>query len=63
MKIEIDEEKCIGCMSCTSQAPDVYEMNDDRKAQVKEGVDVEENSEQAQKGADLCPTDAIIIEE
>ena len=65
VEIDIDEEKCIGCMSCTSVAPEVYRMNDDRKAEVKEDADLEdeETIEKAKKGADMGPVDAIEVEE
>ncbi len=61
VEVEIEDEKCIGCMSCTSRAPNVYELNDDRKAVVIEGVDLEEHLEDVELGADICPTNAIKV--
>lgn len=63
VKINIDEERCIGCMACTNIASKVYEMNDQRKAQVRKDVDVEEFVEDAKKGAEMCPANAINVEE
>ncbi len=62
MKIIIDEDKCIGCMSCTSVSPEVYEMNEKRKAVVRKEVNIDENEDEAEKGAEICPTNAIKIE-
>lgn len=64
VEIKIDREKCIGCMSCTSVAPEVYEMDDERKAVLREDADPDEKKvlEKAEKGAEMCPVDAIEVE-
>lgn len=59
MKVEVKRDLCIGAASCIAVAPDVYELDDEMKAVVKN-----------QKGADdatllesakACPTLAIYI--
>ena len=36
--VKIDEEKCIGCGSCSAVCDEVFEMGDDMKAHVKKGA-------------------------
>lgn len=61
MDIKIDKEKCIGCGACTIMAPDIFELGDDGKAQVK--VDAKIDEELAKQSVDSCPVGAIIISE
>ena len=58
-QITIDNEKCIGCGTCAAMAPNVFEMNDEMKAEVAnpEG-DTAENIEMATKS---CPVQAIEV--
>lgn len=58
MSVKVDQEKCMGCGACVSICPDVFEMNEEGKAQVKS----EENMECAKQAADSCPADAITVE-
>ncbi len=60
MKINIDKEKCIGCGSCTAVCPDVFELDDNGKAYLKEGGE-ETDEKCAQEAADICPVQAIGI--
>jgi ferredoxin len=59
-KIEIDKNKCIGCGTCASLAPEVFELDKNNKSTVKNinGADVET----IKLAADSCPTEAIKIE-
>jgi ferredoxin len=61
MKITIDQEKCIGCGSCTAVCPDVFEMDENNKAQVKKEKE-EATDECVQEAVDICPVQAIEIE-
>jgi ferredoxin len=65
MKIKIDQEKCIGCGSCTSVCPDVFDLNDENKAILKDARTSQgEIDDQCVKEAvDICPVQAIEIEE
>ncbi|KAJ49858.1 ferredoxin [Clostridium tetanomorphum] len=63
MRAFINEEACIGCGLCPSVAPDIFQMNDDGKAEVV-AEDVPNGMEDAAKEAESgCPTNAIAVEE
>jgi len=59
MKIEIDQEKCIGCGSCSAVCPDVFELNEDNKAVAKDT----ENKDCVKEAVEACPVEAIKVEE
>lgn len=60
MKTEVDQELCISCGSCVSLAPDLYDWNDEEKAEAKSGGDVPGGKEaEAKEAAESCPTEAI----
>lgn len=61
-KVSVND-KCIGCGLCTSICPEVFEINENGKSQVKEGVNVEEYSERILEAKDSCPVSAIEVEE
>jgi len=68
MKVRIDPDKCIMCMSCVAICPEVFEMNESGAVDVKaeyKGVDItdEELIAKVREAASACPTMAIIIEE
>ena len=62
---------CIGCAACEAVAPEVWEMNEDSKSDIKGGkdrddgwqeLDFEEKDLQLQKdAADSCPVNVIHI--
>ena len=64
MKVEIDREKCISCGSCATLAGEVFEIDEEGKAKVKEGVDFSdpEIKEKAKQAANSCPAEAIKVE-
>ncbi len=57
MAIKIDKEKCIGCGSCASACPEVFEMetSGEFKAHIKEQKDIP----CVKEAIDICPVDAI----
>ena len=62
MKAKVNQETCIGCGMCTSICPDVFEYNDEGRAEAKVGEfdsSVEDTIVEAQQA---CPVDAIEIE-
>lgn len=65
MKIKIDQEECIGCGSCQAVCPDVFEINDQGKAVLKQNQSDQGETQEdcAKEGADICPVEAIKIEE
>lgn len=59
MDIEIDKEACIGCGVCEQTCPDVFELGDDGKANLKEDADMDADC--IQEAADNCPVEAINV--
>jgi ferredoxin len=58
-KVWVDKNTCIGCSLCASMLPEVFEMEDDGKATVKN-----ENGatlENIKEVADMCPVRAIKV--
>ena len=60
MIVKVEKETCIGCGACVSVASEVFEIDDEGKAFVKEG---KIDEEKAKEGADTCPVQAIKITE
>ena len=60
-KVSVDKSQCIGCGFCMSQAPEVFEFDEDglSKAKVEQVAD----DSQAVVAAEGCPTGAIEIED
>ena len=60
MRVEVDQELCIGCGTCVDLCPEVFKwMEDDEKAKAI-GKDVPEDLEEiCQEASESCPTDAI----
>jgi len=67
MKVSIDQSKCVACGSCVAICPEVFEMKDDGKVDVKEdikGKDISaELEDKVREAHDMCPALAIAIEE
>jgi len=59
MAIKINKEKCIGCGFCVSACPEVFEINEEGKSQIKEGVNLEEYKEKIKEAQESCPASAI----
>ena len=58
-KIEVDEEKCIGCGECVDICPvDVYEMQDEKSVPVNE-----EECIGCESCIEVCEQDAISVTE
>ncbi len=59
MKIQIDQENCIGCGSCTALADNTFELNEEGKVAVKnEGGNSDEEILSAAKS---CPVSVITL--
>jgi len=63
MKTNVDKELCIGCGLCESICPDVYEMNDDDKSEVKVNPVPSEFKDCALEAESECPVSAITHED
>lgn len=62
MKTYVDQDTCIACGLCVSTCGEVYDFNDDGKAEAITDVVPDEYKESARTAADNCPTSAIEIE-
>lgn len=59
MKIIVNQETCIGCGRCTEICPKAFKLDTETmKAEVLETDDLK----CADKAANQCPTDAIIVQ-
>jgi len=59
LRVKVDQELCISCGACIDACPEVFEWNEEDKAQsIVEEVpaDVED---QASEAIESCPTNAI----
>jgi len=59
MKLYVDQDLCISCGACIALCPDVYDWNDDEKADVTVDSIPEDLEEEAKEAQEACPTDAI----
>lgn len=59
MKIEIKRDICIGAATCSAIAPDVFELDDEMKAVVKDPHGASDAT--ILEAAQSCPTLAIYI--
>ncbi len=60
MEVHITED-CVACEQCVDICPEVFQMGDEL-AEVAVDEISEEYFEKVEEAADICPTDAIIIE-
>lgn len=62
-KIIVDQETCIGCGACVAVASELFELDENGKAQTKKiGELDDEELKQAKEGVDTCPVQAIKVE-
>lgn len=61
MKANVDQDLCISCGACIDTCPEVFDWNDDDKAEAIVDEVPADLENQAQEAADNCPTDAIKI--
>lgn len=53
----VDEGACIGCMACVNVCPNVFQMNDNGKAEAYNPTG--DTGQNIQSAIDSCPTQAI----
>lgn len=63
MKAKVVENLCIGCGACQAIAPEEFELNDSGVSQALNEIIKEENKEIVNEAKEVCPTNAIIVEE
>ncbi len=57
MTIMIDEEECLGCESCVSTCPDVFQMNADGDKAIV--IDEDSTADCVAEAIDVCPVSCI----
>jgi len=61
LRVRVDRNVCVGNAMCTTIAPGVFALNDDRQSEaVNPGGDAEEKILEA---AENCPVSAIVVED
>lgn len=63
MKAKVNKETCIGCGLCPSVCPEVFQMEDDGKAEVLTPEVPDNSKENAKEAESGCPVGAILVEE
>ena len=63
LKVRVDLEKCIGAGHCVLRAPRIFDQRDDGMVILLDESPPPELHAAARKAADLCPSQAITIEE
>lgn len=58
-KIKINDDLCIGCGTCESICPEVFEVREDGKSHVKEEIDLP----CVKEAEESCPEQAITVKE
>lgn len=59
MKVKVDPELCIACGSCVSLVPEVYDWDDDGKAQAIDEEVSTDLEDEVREALESCPTEAI----
>lgn len=62
-KVSVDKDLWIGCGLRADTYPDVFELQDDGKAEVKSEEAAQANLARVKDAASTCPTEAIKLEE
>lgn len=57
--VKVNKEKCISCGICANMCPEVFELKEDGKAQVKEKADIRKNQKCTEEAIQSCPVEAI----
>lgn len=63
MKVEVNQDACIGCGACAAICDKVFELNDEGLSEAKVEEVSEKDSQEVRDAADACPTGAITVEE
>ena len=63
LKVRVDLDKCIGAGHCVLRAPRIFDQRDDGIVILLDESPAAELHAAAHKAADLCPSQAITIEE
>ncbi len=61
MKIEVNQDMCIGCGLCTNIAQNLFSMNDEGKAKAIDIEITDKDQLLAEESVNSCPVSAIIL--
>lgn len=59
MKVIVDQDLCISCGLCVETCPDIFDWNDDGKADVQVDPVPADREDCAKEAMENCPVDAI----
>lgn len=59
----VNKDECISCGNCVDLCPEVFNWDEDNKAEVIDAHGCGTKCPDCQEAADSCPTNAITIEE
>ncbi len=62
-KVIVDQHKCIGAGQCVLRAPKIFDQREDGIVILLDATPPPDQHDAARKAADLCPAEAIVIEE
>ena len=63
MDVYVDPDICISCGTCIDLCPEIYDWDDEGKAQATSDEVPEDLEECAQEALESCPVDAIMHRE
>jgi ferredoxin len=55
--VKVDKDKCIGCGACAATCPEVFEIGNDGKSQVK--ANAKKDAKCIKEAIKNCPVEAI----
>jgi ferredoxin len=61
LRIHVDHNRCVGNAMCTTFAPDVFALNDDRQSEARNPAG--DTVERILEAAENCPMSAITVED
>ena len=61
VRVEVDQQMCVGSANCVEVAKGAFKLNDEDKAEVDDPTVV--NIEDLRKAEEQCPVAAILVEE
>lgn len=57
--VKVNKNLCIGCGTCVTLCPEVFELDDDGKSAVKKNALMEKNEKCIEESIKTCPVSAI----